>query len=476
MWHSAPRRDTMKTRQNVYELQDDTLSWYSRAVEEMQSRDINDPTSWWYQGAIHGYATYPSALIYWQDATGFPPSQQTVNNGFWNRCQHGTWYFLPWHRMYLFYFEEIVAKAIRDMGGPSDWTLPYWNYCDAYNTSAQASEQQQALQIPPEFGSSQGPNTDFAALWIKNRRNYVLNKNNVNPWPAMNEVEFTSISNDISFGGGVTGFAHSGSETGQLESLPHNVVHTDINGAMGNPDTAALDPIFWLHHANIDRLWQVWLAQAGRTNPDVNAWKDFRFKFHDGNGQPVEMAVKDVETTELLGYVYTPSFPLPSTKPVRRTAPPMDVVGATPGSFSVGDHMAPMDLTMVPQPARGARLKSARADDEKRTILRISNVKGKGATSPIDLFITNRDNEEGNEENFVGCIGLFGLENASTPSVESDGSGLNFALDISDTINKLRQRDDWDEEKIRVQLIPQSKQDSDVEINVGRVSLHSEID
>ncbi len=476
MQHANPWRDNMKTRQNVYKLQDDTLAWYSRAVEEMKARDINDPTSWWYQGAVHGYATYPSALKYWQDATGYPPSPQTVNSGFWNRCQHGTWYFLPWHRMYLFYFEQIVAKTISDIGGPSDWTLPYWNYCEAFDTSAPQSEQKQALQIPPEFGSSQGPNADFAALWIKDRRNYLLNMRNVNPWPAMNETEFTNSSGDLSFGGGVTGFAHSGSQTGQLESLPHNVVHTDINGAMGNPDTAALDPIFWLHHANIDRVWQVWLAQAGRHNPDAAAWENFRFKFHNANGQPVEMAVKDVGTTEQLGYVYSPAFPLASKVQARRAAPAMDVVGATAASFAVGDHMSPMNLTMVPQPARSARLKAARGSEEKRTILRINNVKGKGAASPIDLFITNRDNEEGNEENFVGCIGLFGLENASTPSVESDGSGLNFAIDISDTINKLRQRDDWDEEKIRIQLIPQSKQDKDVEINVGRVSLHSEID
>ena len=34
---------------------------------------------------------------------------------------------------------------------------------------------------------------------------------------------------------------------------------------MSDPDAAALDPIFWLHHANIDRLWEVW-----RENPVTN--------------------------------------------------------------------------------------------------------------------------------------------------------------------------------------------------------------
>jgi tyrosinase len=49
----------------------------------------------------------------------------------WNQCQHQGWYFVPWHRGYVFAFEAIIAKTIKDLGGPADWTLPYWNYLDA---------------------------------------------------------------------------------------------------------------------------------------------------------------------------------------------------------------------------------------------------------------------------------------------------------------------------------------------------------
>ena len=38
--------------------------------------------------------------------------------------------------------------------------------------------------------------------------------------------------------------------------------NSNLPGLMSDPDTAGLDPIFWLHHANIDRLWEVW-----RQNP-----------------------------------------------------------------------------------------------------------------------------------------------------------------------------------------------------------------
>ena len=72
------------------------------------------------------------------------------------------------------------------------------------------------------------------------------------------------------FGGPVTGWHHDPGVFGALEQTPHNDVHGLVGGPsgfMGAFDTAPLDPVFWLHHANIDRLWAVWLAQPNRSNP-----------------------------------------------------------------------------------------------------------------------------------------------------------------------------------------------------------------
>ena len=44
-------------------------------------------------------------------------------------------------------------------------------------------------------------------------------------------------------------------------------------GLMSDPDLAGLDPIFWLHHANIDRLWEVWRQeQTSQGNPTDANW------------------------------------------------------------------------------------------------------------------------------------------------------------------------------------------------------------
>src|SRR5215217_1760202 len=31
-----------------------------------------------------------------------------------NYCPHGNWWFLPWHRAYLFYMEELLREAVSD--------------------------------------------------------------------------------------------------------------------------------------------------------------------------------------------------------------------------------------------------------------------------------------------------------------------------------------------------------------------------
>ena len=54
----------------------------------------------------------------------FPGDQ----DNFWGLCEHDSWFFLPWHRIYIHFFEKIVAKIVADMPfGPKDWALPYWN-------------------------------------------------------------------------------------------------------------------------------------------------------------------------------------------------------------------------------------------------------------------------------------------------------------------------------------------------------------
>lgn len=88
-----------------------------------------------------------------------------------------------------------------------------------------------------------------------------------------------------------------------LEGNPHGTVHSSVSGEMGAVATAARDPLFWAHHANVDRMWSVWLALDNRRrNRSDSSWLNQSFAFDvAGNNR---LTVAQLVNTEALGYRY----------------------------------------------------------------------------------------------------------------------------------------------------------------------------
>lgn len=135
--------------------------------------------------------------------------------------------FLVWHRRYLRQFE---LRLQREHPGT---TLPYWDWVTD--------------RTPP------GPISTPARLtsWSVTR--------SWNPTPLPTAAELTAVTAIADF----TTFQFA------LEHL-HDRVHAAVGG---NMDTAASpsDPLFFLHHANIDRLWDQWQRLhpgSGPSNPN----------------------------------------------------------------------------------------------------------------------------------------------------------------------------------------------------------------
>jgi tyrosinase len=262
----------VRTRQEIRSLAapwSAPLLWYARGVGVLQKRPISDKTSWLFLAAMHGMDPDAWAQFgYLSNGTSLPEDPQ--NPTYWNQCQHQTWYFWPWHRAYLWTFEDIVSAAIASLGGPADWGLPYWNYSDTKTSGATA--------IPKEFTDQTMPNGSPNPLFVDARfgqsvpaRDAALNRSIIFGTFVGNDAD--SVPPGV--GGPSTPFSNSGEAGGLVEDFPHNLVHSDVGGSggavgyglMSNPQTAAIDPIFWVHHANIDRLWEVWLNRDKPTTP-----------------------------------------------------------------------------------------------------------------------------------------------------------------------------------------------------------------
>lgn len=82
---------------------------------------------------------------------------------------------------------------------------------------------------------------------------------------------------------------------GPLEGI-HNSGHVWVGGSMQSVVAAPADPVFWMHHAEIDRVWPAWqTANPGQHPPLAGAaavmdpWTETETDTRDTNG---------------LGYIY----------------------------------------------------------------------------------------------------------------------------------------------------------------------------
>ena len=154
-----------------------------------------------------------------------------------------------------------------------------------------------------------------------------------------------------------------------LEQTPHNSVHSTVGGNMGSLASAALDPVFWLHHSNIDRLWSVWLGMQGahHQNPDPRgSWGTTASRFHSPNGTPVSGTGAGVlDTVADLGYEYEDTnAPPPLTARLSRLVPsqpppehPAELIGATeaPVELRGGTESVSLALGRPQAPPRAAQ-------------------------------------------------------------------------------------------------------------------------
>lgn len=116
----------------------------------------------------------------------------------------------------------------------------------------------------------------------------------------------------------------------RIEWVPHGIVHSAVGGDNGDMTFmhSVNDPIFWLHHANVDRLWWEWQKSGlkrSRRNALLNPLFDYRGQTNDGQQvtisdmlNPFGLTVNDTFLIETFCYAYTPfSQWLNSTGPIK---------------------------------------------------------------------------------------------------------------------------------------------------------------
>lgn len=469
----------------------DRLASLKRGVAVMKARKPSDPTSWFFQGAIHSVTDEAIA-----EATAIDPNVANVDHArFWRQCPHGLGFhsadFLIWHRAYIFHFERILRAA----SGDSTLSLPYWNYT--------ALEQR---QFPAAFADDDAdPATQLPRNPLYDHRReqafafglYELSENVVTTSAIYEEQVFFGEDESSGLAGGVAD--DNPRSRGRLERQPHDLLHfaiggsigvgpvedgTSADGLMSQVQTAAFDPIFWVHHANIDRLWTVWdclntpVRKWGKV-PDKDWLEKRPWSFHDETGAIHNESRLHYLDRRNLAVSYDSDAP--QCQPLSATDPRKEIsatqglglfalsasiksfkfkadAGANTTSARVGpDEPFSQSIDLqLPVELRTHSLKSlvlsSKPKKPRRIVLDLEGLKLEGVTSAgYDVYanVSEGISPDRSMPNYLGTIALFGaLDGDHSDDHAHSQSTQRFDL------THLAAQNGFNEQKLTVSIVP----------------------
>jgi len=178
--------------------------------------------------------------------------------------QHTNARLLPWHRVFLHLFEEALHNYHPDV------CVPYWDW-------SRVEEQHFPDWLVPVLPTVHTPTRTI----------------NVIRAPG-SDGGLAAIASGVPSAMAKTTY---GDFTGPINGI-HGSVHIWVGGTMSDASVSPADPVFWLHHANLDRLWWAWYnsPQGNHQNPPLTG--------SDAVMDPWTYTEADVRDIAALGYAY----------------------------------------------------------------------------------------------------------------------------------------------------------------------------
>ncbi|CEF87237.1 hypothetical protein FGSG_04869 [Fusarium graminearum PH-1] len=331
------------------------------ALEKFKMKPVSEKLSYFQVAGIHGYpeGAWDNAPPPKQDLKN-PKKGDQPYGGY---CNHNGLNFPTWHRPYMALFEQCVWDNMDDVinhwveehkldqdkaelalwnEAKDTWRMQYWDWARQQSYNEDFAYPQVLVQGPDEDGNPRAfgdmlkgkrdynieddpvkhnpapPRDKEDVAWIRQKAQAKTNKDFYLKWnpgtladsvnrmfsPKYNTTwgQFASTKWTYEgYGNSMNGFL-------SLEYI-HNNVHNIVGGSdfatgvghMSDVPVAAFDPIFWLHHTQIDRLLSIWQClypklwwdqkeptRPGEVNVPDDTEDDYLYPFHDkDNGGPV---------------------------------------------------------------------------------------------------------------------------------------------------------------------------------------------
>ena len=288
---------------------------YGRAITEMHRLTEDNPRSWMAQARIHA-----------------------------DFCSHGDMEFFPWHRPYLNYFEKICGELI----GDPNFAVPYWHWGD------------NGGRLPaPFFGG--GP---LDVVHWNDVSNYQSRQ-----WGLVDTVSSRYARADFGLRDGPFAGQFSDQSLANVENAstfdtlsrltenPHGTAHfftggsPSLGSAFGHfsAGLSPLDPVFWLHHANVDRIWAnsaiaIATQKAVVSVSGVALTKTYDGMFVDAGGAPASAKLDDA--FDLANFDYSYDFLIPELLSLQQRQTENQIIES---QDTIIEFAKVRDLSLTPQ-------------------------------------------------------------------------------------------------------------------------------
>ncbi|KAJ6788012.1 hypothetical protein PWT90_01124 [Aphanocladium album] len=275
---------TVPVRQNINDLQSaGGPAWdlYVQAVASLQKMSQQDRLGWFQVMAIHGqpFMEYDNA----------GPRQKPEGTRAWGGyCPHGELVFLPWHRPYVMLYEQALSQAAVAIAetypektratyraAARALRSPYWDWSADSNIPGATVPLNLTVNGPKGAVSIQNPlqtyifpkeltDGKYGGFDVQKRPQiYRCRAPSAYPKTANAKLAARDMKSNVyaAFTQSTTfeEFASQGNNGVGLEFI-HNWIHSDATCGeqLLNLALSAFDPLFMLHHTNVDRLWAYW--------------------------------------------------------------------------------------------------------------------------------------------------------------------------------------------------------------------------
>ncbi|HEV7368204.1 tyrosinase family protein [Arenibaculum sp.] len=382
-----------------------------------------------------------------------------------NHCPHGgpttAMDFVHWHRNYILFYEQICGTLI----GKSDFALPYWNWQSGIGQIPDPFYDRNELNVvywndPSDAQSDNWGPDEVTTTGVRALAKGSGLKQDPQRGGAFTDQNIESIQR-------LTDYSLY---TGRLEGSPHNSAHVIAGGFQGHmgDGMSPLDPIFWLHHCNVDRLAAEWQA-AGNTMPPLD--DNFDGQFVDGEGRPVPANSASVVNIGNLGYAYeTPSGLItgPAPGPVAMSlfaapAPQAAMLGTTDqgqqaaANSTTNVSVDTSNLSEALFSARSFRLFSRQGEaklgaESGRVLARITGVDVSNAARSliVNVFVNLPEANPQTpftDPHYAGTFSFFGMAG----KMHHPGS---YLVDITDALTQLAELGRLSSSELTLQIVP----------------------